>query len=406
MYKNMSVILNKNASAYKAHNRVTLLRGGKLYFDQLVKMIEDAKETVHLQVYIFEGDETGKLVADALKGAAARGVQVFMLVDGYASQGLSDEFIEALKNAGIHFRFFEPLLKSRNFYFGRRLHHKVVVADTRFCMVGGLNISNRYNDMPSENAWMDWGIFVEGEVATDLFHICKELWLKSARAYKQAPTGVEPVHPLISEECLVRVRRNDWVRKQNQISESYSEMFSRASDQIIIMSSYFLPGRAMRKKIAAASKRGVNIKLILAGNSDVMIVKYAERYIYHWIFKNKVRVFEYQRNVLHGKLSLYDDKWVTVGSYNVNFISAYASIELNLDVANEPFAKTVKKTIDSIIKEDCMEVSGNDFKTRYNIFHKIIHRISYEFIQLVFFLFTFYFRPRKESSSPESFNNP
>ncbi len=396
----MSNILNKNPSVYKTLNRVTLLRGGKLYFDQLIKMIDDARETIHLQVYILDGDETGSMVADALKRAAGRGVEVFMLVDGYASQGLSDEFITALKDAGIHFRFFEPLLKSRNFYFGRRLHHKVVVTDARYSMVGGLNISNRYNDMPGESAWMDWGVFGEGEVATDLFRICKELWLKSAAAYKQAPIDVIPTYPLLTKECLVRVRRNDWVRKQNQISASYSEMFSHAKDQIIIMSSYFLPGRAMRRKIAAASKRGVHIKLVLAGYSDVMIVKYAERYIYHWIFKNKIRVFEYQKNVLHGKLSMYDDKWVTVGSYNVNFISAFASIELNLDIANDQFANTAKKAIDKIIADDCIEVSGNDFKTKYNIFHKFIHRVSYDFIQLVFFLFTFYFKPRKEKSTP------
>lgn len=395
----MSNILNKNTSVYKIHNRVTLLRGGKLYFDQLIKMIDDARETVHFQVYIFEGDETGNMVADALKRAAARGVQVFVLIDGYASQGLSGDFVESMKNKGIHFRFFEPVLKSRNFYFGRRLHHKVVVADARFCMVGGLNISNRYNDMPGESAWMDWGVFAEGEVANDLNRVCKELWLKSAWAYKKAPADAGPGLPLLSEECLVRVRRNDWVRKQNQISASYSEMFNRANKQIIIMSSYFLPGRAMRRKIAAASNRGVSIKLVLAGYSDVMIVKYAERYIYQWVFKNNIRVFEYQKNVLHGKLSLYDDKWVTVGSYNVNFISAFASIELNLDIANEQFANTAKKSLDSIIADDCIEVSGNDFKTKYNIFHKIIHRVSYDFIQLVFFLFTFYFKPRREKST-------
>lgn len=396
----MSRIINNNTSLYKIHNRVILLRGGKLYFDQLVKMIDDAKETVHLQVYIFDEDETGNLVADALKKAAIRGVQVFMLVDGYASQGLSHEFVKALKDAGIYFRFFEPLLKSRNFYFGRRLHHKVIVTDNRYCMVGGLNISNRYNDMPGKNAWMDWGIFVEGEVVTDLNRICKELWTKSAIAFKQVPADAEPAYPILMEECLVRVRRNDWVRKQNQISISYSEMFSRATEQIIIMSSYFLPGRVMRKKIVAASKRGVNIKLVLTGNSDVMIVKYAERYIYHWVFKNKITIFEYQKNVLHSKLSLYDDKWVTVGSYNMNFISAFASIELNLDVANEHFAKTVKMTIDNIIKEDCIEVMECDFKAKYNFFHKIIHRVSYDFIQLVFFLFTFYFKPRNKKSTP------
>jgi cardiolipin synthase len=392
----MSRYSSKNRSVYTAHNKVELVRGGREYFDLLVKMIDNAEHSIHLQVYILEDDETGRLVVKALERAAARGIHVFMLVDGYASQGLSRDFIREIRKAGIDFRFFEPFLKSHNFYFGRRLHHKVVVVDAIYGMVGGLNIANRYNDMPGIDAWMDWGVFAEGEVAAYLFRICEELWKKSSRFIKHASYHVKLPDSLLKQECLVRVRRNDWVRKKNQISGSYIDMFQKATKQISIMSSYFLPGRVLRKKMEAASKRGIEIRLILAGNSDVTIVKYAERYIYRWIFKNKIRLFEYQKNVLHGKLSMYDDKWVTVGSYNVNFISAYASIELNLDIANEDFANNVKQTIDKIIQEDCVEVLEKEFESRYNFFQRVRHKFSYEIIQLVFFLFTFYFKPGKE----------
>lgn len=390
----MSRNLSKKIFHYTDHNKVELVRGGSDYFDLLIKMIDKAKDSVHLQVYIFNDDETGKQVASALERAAGRGVPVYVLVDGYASQSLPKEFIMKIRASGVKFRFFEPVLKSPNFYFGRRLHHKVVVTDAMHVMVGGINIANRYNDMPGGKAWMDWGIYAEGQVAADLFHICVELYGKGRTKNNSRPPDFKLPASLLNEHCLVRVRRNDWVRKRNEISGSYFEMFNRASDEITIMSSYFLPGRIMRKKIESASKRGVKIRLVLAGDSDIMITKYAEKYIYQWIFKNKIRLYEYQGNVLHGKLSIYDNKWVTVGSYNVNFISAYASIELNLDIANEHFAKTVKHTIDNIIKDDCFEILED--QTRYNFFQRIIYRASYDFIQFVFFLFTFYFRPKKE----------
>ena len=387
---------SKKTSAYTVHNQVKLVRGGRPYFDQLVKLIDDAMHSVQLQVYIFAADETGMLVMQALKRAAGRGLAVYVLVDGYASQDLPREFITEARDAGIYFRFFEPLFKSHDFYFGRRLHHKIIVTDARYCMVGGINIANRYNDMPGEDACMDWGIYAEGEIAWDLYKVCEALWAKmmvdTAAISKQfvlAPS-------FMKEECFIRVRRNDWVRNWNQVSGSYIEMFQRATDEITIMSSYFLPGRIMRKKIEAAAKRGVSIRLILAGNSDIMISKYAERYIYRWIFKNKIRLYEYQRNVLHGKLSMYDNKWVTAGSYNLNFISAYASIELNLDIANEPFAKEVKQTIDRIIAGECVEILENEYASKYNFFQRILHKLSYEVIQLMFFLFTFYFRARKK----------
>ena len=119
---------NKNYSFTK--NKVRLVRGGKEYFDILVELINKAQDTVHLQTYIYEADETGNTVADALIQAAGRNVAVYLLVDGYASQGLPTLFIDKLVDAGVHFRYFEPLLKSRNFYFGRRLHSKVLVVDS------------------------------------------------------------------------------------------------------------------------------------------------------------------------------------------------------------------------------------------------------------------------------------
>ena len=101
----------------------------------------------NLQIYIFEDDETGVEVATALMKAAQRGVKVYLLLDGYASQYLPDEFIVQLKEGGVQFRWFEPLFRSRHFYFGRRLHHKLIVVDTVHSLVGGVNISNRYNCM-------------------------------------------------------------------------------------------------------------------------------------------------------------------------------------------------------------------------------------------------------------------
>ena len=133
---------------YSALNKVQLIRGGKEYFDLLVHLINEATESIHLQTYIYANDETGARIATALKAAAKRKVQVYLLADGYASQTLSQKLISELSEAGVNFRFFEPLLKSKHFYFGRRMHHKIFVADAEFAVVGGINIANRYNEMP------------------------------------------------------------------------------------------------------------------------------------------------------------------------------------------------------------------------------------------------------------------
>ncbi len=386
-------IANNNRD-YSDHNQVLLIRGGVEYFTALKDIIRLAKRSIHLQTYIYEEDETGKKIALELINACKRGVEVYIMLDGYASRKLTDSFISRFKEAGIHFRFFEPVLRSNSFYFGRRLHHKVLVADAQFALVAGVNISNKYNDMPGDPAWLDWAIRVEGEAAVDLYKICVGLWIKFPAEVKRIIAGEKiPVFDP-AWNCLVRVRRNDWVTRKNEISRSYLEMFNKANNEIIIMSSYFLPGRVFRKNLSRAVKRGVNIKLILAGASDVMVSKQAERYMYRWLFKNGIEIYEYPHNILHGKLAVYDGVWVTGGSYNVNNISAYASIELNLDIKDSHFSKHVCDILQEIIHKDCIRITEDEYKFSYNFFERVLQYISYEIVRLIFFLFTFYFRQR------------
>jgi cardiolipin synthase len=380
--------------AYTAHNRVQLVHGGAEYFQRLEALIRGASHTIHFQTYIFEEDRTGGLVADALMEASLRGVDVYMLLDGYASRALTDRFIQRLRHAGIRFRFFEPVLKSDSFYFGRRLHHKVIVADGCCALVGGVNVSDRYNDLPGDPAWLDWAIQVEGEAAAELHRICARLWVKFPVETQKILARGRLFVPDRSLNCLVRIRQNDWVTRRNEITRSYIQMFADARRDVIIMSSYFLPGRLFRRNMSRAARRGVRIRLILAGTSDVKIAKQAERYMYRWLFRHHVEIYEYRHNVLHGKIAVYDGKWVTGGSYNVNNISAYASIELNLDVLDPAFAGQVEKALEDIIVSQCIRITEQDHNTSYGLFSRFIQRLSYETVRLIFFLFTFYFRQR------------
>ena len=379
---------------YTYRNRVRLVRGGHKYFDLLEDMIDRAQETIHLQTYIYEEDKTGRRITEALKRAAGRGVKVFLLADAFASKNLGQAFEAEMKNSGIEFRMFEPVLRSRYFYVGRRLHQKIVVTDAFYSLVAGVNISDRYNDLPEQPAWLDWALFAEGEVSFELFKVCLELWHKS---YSRAmhDVSVQDIRPVPPEwDCAVKVRRNDWVHRHNQITRSYIEMFNRAEENIIIMSSYFLPGRVFRKNIKKASARGVRISVMLAGKSDIGLAKNAERFIYRWLLRNKVEIYEYPSRVLHGKLSTYDHKWVTVGSYNVNNISAYASVELNLDVDNQDFASTVHDRLEKMIHEECIRVTDQSYITGYTFFQRAIQAVSYEVVRFIVFIFTFYVKQR------------
>jgi cardiolipin synthase len=383
-------------SGYISQNSIELIRGGRTYFDQILHLINHAQAIIQLQVYIYDDDETGKEITRALISAAKRNVEVYLMADGYASQKLSRKFMHELKEAGVHFRFFEPLFRSRHSYFGRRLHHKVIVVDNRFAMVGGINISNHYNDMPDQPGWLDFAVCMKGAIVKELCRICQKTWMGylSETQVNFCSEYPDPPHISPGEDCQLRVRRNDWIMKKNQVSRSYLEMFRNAEHEIIMMSGYFLPGPIMRRNMKLATKRGVKIKLILAGISDVMVAKNAERFMYNWLFKNNISVYEYKPCVLHGKVAVHDRAWATVGSYNVNIISAYASIELNIDINNSGFAAGVQDMLEQIIRKDCEQITREDFIQRRGIFHRIWDRICYGFIRFLFYIFTFNFKQR------------
>lgn len=387
----------KNPEAQYSHdNSIRLLHGGREYFDTLELLISKARQCIHLQVYIFEADETGIRIVDALVAAAERGVKVFFITDGYATPRMHRTFIDRLKNAGVNFRRFEPLLKNRYFYFGRRLHHKVFVADATHALVTGCNITDRYNDMPGHPAWKDYALYAHGDIARQLESLCCNIWNRNYGNYTKALPLDETTTELPLEgsegSCSVRLRVNDWVKRKNQVWRSYFEMFNQAEDDITIMCSYFLPGWIFRRAMVKAFKRGVKIRVILTGRSDVAVAKYAERYLYDWMLKNGIEIYEYQPNILHAKIAMRDNRWMTVGSFNVNNISALASIELNLDVRNKPFVQAATKEMDAVIANDCIRITHDNYTVQTGLMQRLMQRLAYEFVKIVLFIVTFYYK--------------
>jgi cardiolipin synthase len=239
------------ASGYSANNTIQFIRGGLPYFDLLEDLINHAQESIHLQVYIYEDDETGNRITKALVRAAQRGVAVFMLLDGYASNALSADTITTITQAGIHFRWFEPLLKGRRFYIGRRMHHKIFVADGQYSLVTGRNISNRYNDMPDQAAWLDWAVYVKGETSTELYNRCVQMWFRGMKK-----TMLSSLRTPYSEDsdCFIRVRINDWVRNKNQISPELPGNVSQGAVRNYYHVQLFSSRQSISKKLKACRK--------------------------------------------------------------------------------------------------------------------------------------------------------
>lgn len=378
-------------------NKVQLVKSGKQYFNLLLELIQKAEESIHLQSYILANDETGIMITDALKIAVQKDVAVYILADGYASKNLSNSFIEDLRKNSIQFRFFEPLYRSKYFYFGRRMHQKLMVVDAKYAVVGGMNIADRYNDLPECDAWLDYAVYLEGPIAKELCIHAWKSWNDFPKKMDTTACEEKEIHFNFTdnETSLAGIRRNDWVRRKNDISYTYINMLRNADSDITIMCSYFLPGTIIRKLLRLASARSVKIKVIVAGKSDVKIAKAAERWMYDWLLRYNIELYEYQPTVLHAKVAVCDGKHCSIGSYNINDISAYASIELNIDVLDEAFSKNVAQTLEEIIKNDCLLISKEKHLQTNSIFKQFYRWCSYTIFRIGLYIVTSYFK-RKE----------
>jgi cardiolipin synthase len=364
---------------YIEGNDVKLIKSGNSYFDTLEYIISQSKETIHFQTYIFEEDETGIQVATRLIEAAKRGVKVYLLIDAFGSNNLSGIFQENLKKQGVYIRKFSPI----HFWkleTGRRLHHKIVVVDKKYALIGGINIANKYKGV-KQLPWLDYAVLLEGKIVWQSYLLCYQIWNKRLYKPRIKKTNDVVYHP---SNMKVYLSQHDFIRRKLNIALSYKNALKNAQKEVIIVSSYFLPSRRILKTILEAADRNVNVKIILGKQSDVPLSQKATYFLYRKLLEHNVEIYEYLPSIVHAKVMTVDEKWSTVGSYNLNFISEYNSIELNVDILDSNFAKILKNDLNLIIEKDCVKVNKQEYLASQTFFTHIRHQINYSFIRLLF----------------------
>lgn len=371
---------------YMAGHELELVASGEPFFNHVLRIIENARRGIHFQMYIFDEDRTGKEVAAALMSARERGVEVFMTLDSYGSKSLSPDFIANLQRSGIQFKSFSPL--PEHFYIfrlGRRLHNKVIVADDSEALIGGINIADKYRGNEVETAWLDYAIRVKGPVCVELSRICERIFRE--KYFGKIMTAKKVVPGPNAGDAHSRLAVNDWFRRKNQIGAGYKAAINKSRSTVAIMASYFLPGRSLRTALKNAARRGVQVRVLLPGKSDLAMAKRATRYLYCWLLKNNIVIYEWEKSILHGKLAVIDSKWVTIGSYNLNHLSEYSSIEMNVEVLDEHFAATVHQTLLGLMQQST-KITTDTFAMKRRAFDRFLDWGAYLFARwIMLFLF-------------------
>jgi len=368
---------------YKSGHSIELLRSGENYFAECEKAIDKAKYYIHFQTYIIDDDETGRRILNSLKRAAGRGVRVYFLLDAYGGGSFPRHLIDKAEEAGILFRKFSPGFITKGFQLSLRLHHKVLLIDGEMTIIGGMNVANRYHGTPYLKEWLDFAILIRGPECAHVLFILKKLWNKAfiSRKERSMETIHNPVH--YEDNVRVRVLQNNWYRNKIEILKSYRSAVKHAQKRIIIFAGYFLPGRNERKILRNAIRRGVDIKIVLSAESDATVFKRATNFLYDFILRNNIKIYEYLPSNLHAKVATVDGKWSTIGSYNLNHLSDYGSVEMNAAILDAPFTEQFERLLQEIIEKDCRQVTFEEYIYRKTWFFQFSDWFSYQVIRIM-----------------------
>ena len=356
-------------------NRLEMIESGEARLSILLELIGGAERCIKLLMYMFNPDEVGEIVRGALVAAAARGVEVRLLIDGFGS-GAPPSFFDPLTAAGGERCVFNPSYGRR---YLLRNHQKLVVIDDQIAIIGGANIDSTYMSDGGAEHWRDVWLRIDGPEAAMPSRYFDTLFRWSTRKRhgfntlrRQLAEFTEWRGPLQWKFSGPMSRRNSW-------SRSIGRDIRRGSCLDMIFA-YFAPPGAMVRRIGRVGRRG-RARIITAAKSDNNATIAAARHSYSRLLRRHVEMYEYQPAKLHTKLAVVDDI-VHIGSSNFDYRSLYINLEIMLRIKDAGFASAVRGYFEREL-DDCKWITPALHKRRANPWRRIKWALSHFMVNVM-----------------------
>ena len=340
-------------------NRAVLLENGQATYASMLQAIRGARNHIHLESYIFEGDEVGQEFAQALAERRRAGVQVRVLYDAVGSLDTPKEFFDGLRAQGVEVVAYNPLSATTVLTDATRLNHrdhrKLTIVDGRVAFLGGINISSVYTgssgsgssgsagsskpkpkQQPFDTPWRDTQVRLEGPVVADLQRAFIANWESQSKQKLEGPGLIPKLQPQGRE--LVRAIPASPDMGPNPLYVALISAIESADTAVNLTNAYFVPHAELLAALKAAARRGVRVRIILPSRTDSWLVFNAGRSYYDEMLEAGIQIFERRDRLLHSKTASIDGVWATVGSTNLDWRSLVFNDELNAVVLGPEFA--------------------------------------------------------------------
>lgn len=364
MQRNIERILGRK---FSMATHVQLLWKRKDSFKTLFDAVAASEKFICLQFYIFKNDGTGTDLSHLLKQRSRAGVKVYILYDHFGSIGTPRSFWKDMSRAGIQIRSSYPFKWTAPFHYVHRDHRKLIVIDVNKAFTGGLNIANEYSGFHlrrRSRGWRDTGVMLEGPIVKELFETFQISWYTwGGEKIDFQEMGEEPLIPLAQDNPAARVSTSgDHGRRpvmpifvyngkgRRRMRSLFRYSINQARATAFLTTAYFIPSRRMIALLEHAVKRGVRVKLLVPGESDVPAASYAGRAFFRRLLKAGVEIHTYLGAVLHAKTYLFDQRWSIIGSTNLDYQSLVYNDEGNVGILDPQFGSTMAGIFEEDLK--------------------------------------------------------
>lgn len=315
----------------------TYTYGADLYRD-MIRAIGEAKDRIFIETFIWKDDDTGREFKNALTEAARRGVEVFVIYDGFANLVVPRSFFRFHPDIHVYrFPVIRPSLLLKTLRSTGLDHRKLLIVDDHIGFVGGYNIGSLY-----ATEWRDTHLRLAGPSVWDLRQAFVNVWNDHA-------SGSLPEIPHTTPdvwEPRIRAVNNIPANLVFPIRGVYLDAIDRARGHIYVTMAYFIPDQQILRALLGASRRGVDVRLILPEDSNHILSDWLSRGFYRSLLEAGVTVLLYRNAMIHAKTATIDGSWSTVGSANIDRLSLTGNYEINLAIHDENFASDMQKIFD------------------------------------------------------------
>jgi cardiolipin synthase A/B len=318
-------------------NRIATYENGDAIFPAMLAGIRSAKRSITFETYIYHKGEIPRAFAEALAERARAGVKVLAIVDAQGGSKVK-EYQRMLEDAGVRLVRYHHAWHPDLFRYNNRTHRKLLVIDGKIAYIGGVGIAKEWEgNAQSPDHWRDNHYRVEGPAVAQAQAAFADNWLKTKKEIltgadffpSQAPRG----------SALASIFYASPRHASFNVAVMYHLAISSAARSIYIQNAYFVPDEDMVRALINAARRGVRVVVVLPGHHiDHQAVRRASRKRWKPLLEAGVEIFEYQPTMLHSKLLIVDDHFVSVGSANFDNRSLHLNDEANLNVLDRHFA--------------------------------------------------------------------